>query len=139
MLSIQNILKKHLNTLVKMMSRSLIQSFYVSLNIFSPIFARVIHNYMRWRLVQTFIEDLSYKYVHEHRIFLEKYVGYAIHTSNEDYCTREVIRKFPLAIHRLYTRNVTSYSDATQTVSHNRRIDNTLDIFVDRLKQWSTR
>lgn len=81
-----------------------------------PEFARVIHNYMRWRLVRTYIEDLSYNYVHEHRVFLEKYVGYVLHSSNDDYCTREVIRRFPLAIHRLSTRDSTSFVDTTQTV-----------------------
>ena len=72
---------------------------------------------MRWRLVQTYIEDLSYIYVHEYRVFMEKYYGYTLHEGNDEYCTREVIRRFPLAIQRLYTRNSTSYPDAAQTVS----------------------
>ena len=71
---------------------------------------------MRWRLVQTYIDDLSYKYVHVRRIFLDKYYGYALHSTNEAYCTREVVRKFPLAIQRLYTMNSTTHSDTIEIV-----------------------
>jgi hypothetical protein len=71
---------------------------------------------MRWHLVRTYIEDLSYNYVHAHRIFLDKYYGYALHSTNEAYCTREVIRRFPLAIQRLYTMNSITHSDANKTV-----------------------
>ena len=76
----------------------------------------MIHNYMRWRLVRTYIEDLSYNYIHAHRTFLQNYFGYVLHSSNEAYCTREVIRRFPLAVQRLYTRNSTIYPDASLTV-----------------------
>ncbi|UJR37211.1 hypothetical protein I4U23_029920 [Adineta vaga] len=82
-----------------------------------PTFARRFHNYMRWKLVQTYIEDLSYNYVHAHRIFLNNYYGATLHSSNEAYCTREVIRRFPLAIQRLYTMNSTTHSDAVTAVN----------------------
>ncbi|CAF3666159.1 unnamed protein product [Rotaria sp. Silwood1] len=85
-------------------------------NINDPIFARKIHNYLRWRLVSTYIEDLSYNYVHAHRFYLNAYYGYTLHTSNEIYCIREVIRRFPLAIQRLYTMNSTKYTNAITTV-----------------------
>jgi predicted metalloendopeptidase len=78
--------------------------------------ARSLHNYLRWRLVQTYIDDLSYVYVHAHRIFQDNYFGYALHSSNDAYCTREIMRRFPLAMQRLYTRNFTMYPDASQTV-----------------------
>jgi hypothetical protein len=83
---------------------------------FSLEFDRRIHNYMRWRLVRTYIEDLSYSYNHAHRIFLDKYYGSTLHSTIEAYCTREVIRRFPLAIQRLYTMNSTTHTDAVQTV-----------------------
>ena len=73
---------------------------------------------MRWGLVRTYIEDLSYNYIHARRTFLDNYLGYPIHSSNEAYCTREVIRRFPLAVQRLYTRSSATYSDASQTVDH---------------------
>jgi hypothetical protein len=76
----------------------------------------MIHNYLRWRLLWTYIDDLSYKYIHAHRLFLDSYYSYTLHTSNEDYCTREVVRRFPLAIQRLYTMNSTRYSQSTATV-----------------------
>ncbi|CAF3984585.1 unnamed protein product, partial [Rotaria sordida] len=81
-----------------------------------PLFARMIHNYLRWRLISTYIDDLSYEYVHAHRLYLNAYYGHALHTSNDVYCTREVIRRFPLAIQHLYTMNVTRYSNAITTV-----------------------
>ena len=95
---------------------------------------------MRWRLVRTYIEDLSYNYVHEHRVLLEKYVGHALHSSNDEYCTREVIRRFPLAIHRLYAQNLAGFLDTTQTVNDKESSMRT-DVFVNnaffhRLKQW---
>jgi hypothetical protein len=71
---------------------------------------------MRWHLVRTYIEDLSYNYVHTYRIFLDNYYDYALHSTNEAYCTREVIRRFPLAIQRLYTMNSTTNADTIQTV-----------------------
>ena len=77
----------------------------------------MIHNYMRWRLVHTYIEDLSYPYVTSHRRFIDKYVGYPLHSTNEQFCTREVLQRFPLAIFRLYTRDSTIFPNATQTVS----------------------
>ncbi|CAF1521815.1 unnamed protein product [Adineta ricciae] len=80
-------------------------------------YARRIHNYMRWRLVRTYIEDLSYNYLHAHRIFLDSYFGAKLHSTNEAYCTREVIRRFPLAIQRLYTMNSTTHSGAVATVT----------------------
>ncbi|CAF1584199.1 unnamed protein product, partial [Rotaria sordida] len=51
----------------------------------------MIHNYLRWRLISTYIDDLSYEYVHAHRLYLNAYYGHALHTSNDVYCTREVI------------------------------------------------
>lgn len=72
----------------------------------SPIFARMIHNYFRWRLMWTYMDDLPYEYVHAHRVFLDAYYGYPLHSTNEEYCTREVIRRFPLAVQRLYTRDM---------------------------------
>ncbi|CAF3418992.1 unnamed protein product [Rotaria sp. Silwood1] len=81
-----------------------------------PTVARRIHNYMRWRIIQTYIEDLSYNYVHAYRIFLNNYYTYTLHSTNEAYCTREVIRRFPLAIHRLYTMNSTKNSNTIETV-----------------------
>ncbi|CAF4438462.1 unnamed protein product [Rotaria sp. Silwood2] len=81
-----------------------------------PVFARKIHNYLRWRLVSTYIEDLSYNYVHAHRLYLNAYYGYALHTTNEAYCTREVVRRFPLAIQRLYIMNSTRYSNTATTI-----------------------
>ena len=71
---------------------------------------------MRWRLIRTYIEDLSYNYIHAHRIFLDNYYNDALHSSNEAYCTQEVVRRFPLAIQRLYTMNSTTHSDTIQTV-----------------------
>lgn len=76
----------------------------------------MLHNYMRWGLVRTYIEDLSYNYIHAHRTFMDDYLGYPIHTSNDVYCTKEVMRRFPLAIQRLYSRSSSTYSDASQTV-----------------------
>jgi hypothetical protein len=99
-------------------------------NICSPDIARMLHNYMRWGLVRTYIEDLSYNYIHTLRAFMDDYLGYPIHTSNDVYCTREAIRRFPLAIQRLYSRNSTTYSDATQTVSHARVLPARLLSFV---------
>lgn len=80
------------------------------------MFARLIHNYLRWRLVATYIDDLSYDYVHARRRFLDAYYGYAIHGSNEMYCTREVIRRFPLAIQRLLTVTSIQSANTTDTV-----------------------
>ncbi len=71
---------------------------------------------MRWRLVHTYIQDLSYNYIHAHRLFVDNYYSNALHLSNEDYCTREVIRRFSLAIQRLYIMNSTRHSDTIQTV-----------------------
>jgi hypothetical protein len=71
---------------------------------------------MRWRLVRTYLEDLSYNYVHAHRIFLNSYYGHVLHSTNEAYCTREVIRRFPVAIQRLYTLNLPTHPDAVTTV-----------------------
>ncbi len=76
----------------------------------------MIHNYLRWRLLWTYVDDLSYDYVHAYRVFRDAYYGYALHSTMEAYCTREVIRKFPLAIQRLYTINSTRYSSASKTV-----------------------
>ncbi|CAF0773808.1 unnamed protein product [Adineta steineri] len=78
-----------------------------------PIYLRMVHNYLRWRLLSTYIEDLSYNYVHAHRIFLSAYYGYSLHTTNEAFCAREVIRRFPLAIQRLYTMNSVGHSTLT--------------------------
>jgi hypothetical protein len=86
----------------------------------SPLFARMIHNYFRWRLILTYIEDLSYAYVHVYRVFLDAYYGYALHTSNDAYCTGEVIRRFPLAIQRLYTMNTMTSAHPTSTANVNR-------------------
>ena len=83
----------------------------------SPLFARIIHNYFRWRLVWTYLTDLSFNYVHSHRVFFDAYYGYPLHSTNEAYCTREIIRRFPLAIQRLYTINSITQSSAIQTVS----------------------
>lgn len=76
----------------------------------------MIHNYLRWRLVLTYIDDLSFDYVHTYRTFLSAYYGQALHATNEVYCTREVIRRFPLAIHRLQTMNSTTQPEAIRTV-----------------------
>ena len=76
----------------------------------------MIHNYLRWRLIWTYIDDLSYDYIHAHRTYIDAYYGYALHTTNEAYCTREVIRRFPLAIQRLYIMNSTQAAGATTTV-----------------------
>lgn len=76
----------------------------------------MIHNYLRFHLVQTYINDLPYDYVHKYRQYLEAYYGYALHSSNDAYCTREVIRRFPLAIQRLYMTNSTRYTNAMKTV-----------------------
>ncbi|CAF3024909.1 unnamed protein product [Rotaria sp. Silwood2] len=81
-----------------------------------PRFARAIHNYMRWRLVQTYINDLSYDYMHAYRVFLNEYYTHVLHSTNEAYCTREVIRRFPLAIQRLYTMNTIKNSNTIETV-----------------------
>ncbi|CAF3289761.1 unnamed protein product [Rotaria socialis] len=81
-----------------------------------PEYARRIHNYMRWRLVQSYIEDLSYSYIHAYRVFRDKYYNYAIHATNEAYCTREVERRFPLAIQRLYTMDSPARMDTIETV-----------------------
>ncbi|CAF1244484.1 unnamed protein product [Adineta ricciae] len=80
-----------------------------------PLFARMIHNYLRWRLIWTYIDDLSYDYIHAHRVYIDAYYGYALHTTNEAYCSREVIRRFPLAIQRLYLMNSTQAAGATTT------------------------
>lgn len=71
---------------------------------------------MRWRLVRTYIEDLSYNYLHAHREFLNKYYTHTLHTTYEAYCTREVVRRFPLAIQRLYIRDSPTHSAAIITV-----------------------
>jgi hypothetical protein len=76
----------------------------------------MLHNYFRWHLVTTYIDDLSYNYIHAHREFLDNYNEEKLHLTNEEYCTREIIRKFPLAMQRLYTMNSTRYSDTTLTV-----------------------
>ena len=44
----------------------------------------MIHNYLRWRLIWTYINDLSYDYVHAHRLFLEGYYGYPLHITKEE-------------------------------------------------------
>lgn len=72
----------------------------------------MFHNYFRWRLIWTYIDDLSYNYIHLHREYLNEYYNEKLHITNEEYCTREIIRKFPLAIQRLYTMNSTSYSNS---------------------------
>lgn len=77
---------------------------------------RMIHNYMRWRLVQKYVEDLSYNYVDNYRRYLNEYYGYALHSSNEEYCEREVLKKFPLAIYRLYTRDSNILPSTIQAV-----------------------
>ena len=76
----------------------------------------MLHNFMRWGLVRTYIEDLSYNYIHARRTFIDDYLGYPIHTTNDVYCTNEVMRRFPWAIQRLYSRGSSTYSDASQTV-----------------------
>ncbi|CAF0801046.1 unnamed protein product [Adineta steineri] len=96
----------------------------------NPLIARQIHNYLRWRLVRTYIEDLSYSYIHAHRIFLDQYYGTPLHSTNEIYCTREVIRRFPLAIHRLHTMNSTTHSNTVQT------IQTLFDTLKDGFKQY---
>jgi len=117
MLQIQCIFKKHFHSYQTIMS---IYIYHISiLNIyskFSPLNARLIHNYIRWRFIRTYIEDLSYNYVRAHRLYLANYYNNALHSSNEAYCTREVIRRFPLAIQRLYTMNLTIHSETIQTV-----------------------
>ncbi|CAF0937244.1 unnamed protein product [Didymodactylos carnosus] len=82
----------------------------------STLGRREIHNYMRWRLVQAYINDLSYHYVHANRIFTEKYYGHPLHMTNDAYCARETIQKFPLAMIRLYTR-FNFHHDNTEEVS----------------------
>lgn len=81
----------------------------------------MVHNYLRWRLVSTYINDLSYDYVHANRLYLAAYYGYALHSSNEAYCTRELIRRFPLAIQRLYTMNSTRPGASVAAVRHSQR------------------
>jgi hypothetical protein len=54
--------------------------------------------------------------MHSHRIFRDAYFSSTLHSSNEHYCLREVVRRFPLAIQRLYTMNSTRYSSSTTTV-----------------------
>ncbi|UJR08999.1 hypothetical protein I4U23_013249 [Adineta vaga] len=81
-----------------------------------PLVSRMIHNYLRWRLLWTYIDDLAYDYIHAHRTYLAAYFGYTLHTTNEAYCTREIIRRFPLAIQRLYTMNSTRSGSAVATV-----------------------
>jgi len=76
----------------------------------------LIHNYLRWRLVQTYVNDLSYSYIHKHRIFLDNYHNQSIHTSNDVYCLNEVIRRFPLAVQRLYTMDSTDNSETIDLV-----------------------
>jgi len=71
----------------------------------------MIHNYFRWRLISTYIDDLSYNYIHVQREFLNKYYNQKLHLTNEEYCTREVIQKFPIAIQRLYIMNSIGYSN----------------------------
>ncbi len=76
----------------------------------------MIHNYLRWHLVATYIDDLSYDYIHAHRVFIDAYYGFQLHTSNEVYCTHEVVRRFPLAMQRLYITNSPSHTDDMNTV-----------------------
>lgn len=63
------------------------------------------------------MDDLSYDYVHAHRVYMDSYYGVSLHSSNEDYCTREVVRRFPLAIQRLYTMNITFDQSSVGAVS----------------------
>lgn len=76
----------------------------------------MIHNYFRWHLVETYIDDLSYNYIHAHREYFEQYYGEKLHLTNEEYCSKEIIRKFPLAIQRLYTINSMKTVDTIITV-----------------------
>ncbi|CAF3796327.1 unnamed protein product [Rotaria sordida] len=104
-----------------------------------PIYARCIHNYMRWRLVHTYIEDLAYNYVHAYRVFLNKYYIHTLHSTNEAYCTREVIRRFPLAIHRLYTMNSTKDSNTMETVQKMfDALKNGLKKYINEQATWMT-
>ncbi|CAF1389269.1 unnamed protein product, partial [Didymodactylos carnosus] len=92
---------------------------------------RKIHNYMRWRLVQKYIDDLGYQYIHANRVFIEKFYGYPLHMTNEDYCTRETIEKFPLAVIRLYS-NFSFHSDNTEIVNK------ILGYLIDSLSKYIT-
>lgn len=91
---------------------------------------------MRWRLVRTYIEDLSYNYIHVHRLFLANYYENALHLTNEEYCTREVIRRFPLAIQRLYTMNLTVHSDTIQSIFN--ALKDGLKQYVNEQATWMT-
>ncbi|CAM4804314.1 unnamed protein product [Rotaria magnacalcarata] len=103
----------------------------------NPLFARMVHNYLRWRLVATYINDLPYNYVHKHREYLSAYYGYTLHSTNEDYCTREVIRRFPFAIQRLYTMNSAIYSNATTTVETvSNELIKSFKTYLDKNAKW---
>ncbi|CAM4941895.1 unnamed protein product [Rotaria socialis] len=103
----------------------------------NPLFARMVHNYLRWRLVATYINDLPYSYVHKHREYLSAYYGYTLHSTNEDYCTREVIRRFPFAIQRLYTMNSTKYSNAVTTVETvSNELIKSFKTYIDKNAKW---
>lgn len=85
---------------------------------------------MRWKLVHTYINDLSYNYIHSYRMFLNTYYNSISHSTNDQYCTREVLRRFPLAIYRLYTMNLPTNANGIQIVYKTNIFFSLLDVHV---------
>ena len=62
----------------------------------------MLHNYLTWRVLERYVQDLSWEYVHANRqLFVDKY-GYQNFLGTQKYCFRLAKQYFNIALGALY-------------------------------------
>ena len=65
---------------------------------------RMLHNYLTWRVLEQYVQDLSWEYVHANRqLSVDKY-GYQNFLGTKKYCFLQAQRYFDIALGVLYIR-----------------------------------
>lgn len=75
-----------------------------SVAIFTDDF-RKLHNYMIWRLAQSYATELSWEYIHASREFFVDQYGYASFLGVNKHCFSLADKKFPDALGSLFVRD----------------------------------
>ena len=68
------------------------------------VYSRMLHNYLTWRVLEQYVQDLSWEYVHANRqLSVDKY-GYQNFLGTKKYCFLQAQRYFDIALGVLYIR-----------------------------------
>ena len=65
----------------------------------------MLNNYLTWRLVEEYVDDLSTEYVHASRRFYEAKTGRKDYQTNSRFCFKLIKNKLPEALSALFVRN----------------------------------